>query len=67
VTIVVIYWISVALLLMSFGFGDVAVIVWSAALATVGQLAVAALAFMATGVGLLFTIWQMGRSTKSSS
>jgi hypothetical protein len=57
-----IYWIAIVLLLMSFVLGDVAVVVWSAALATFGQLAVAALAFVATGLGLLFTLWQIGRS-----
>jgi len=58
-----IYWIAAVLLFMSFGLGDVAVVVWSAALASVGQLAVAALAFVVTGVGLLFTVWQIGRSS----
>lgn len=57
-----IYWMAAVLLLLSFVFGDVAVIVWSAALATFGQLAVAALAFEATGMGLLFTLWHIGRS-----
>lgn len=56
-----ILWIAAALILMSLGFGDVAVVVWSAALASFGQLAVAALAFVSTGVGLLFTVWYIGR------
>jgi hypothetical protein len=57
-----IYWMAAVLLFLSFVFGDVAVVVWSAALATFGQLAAAALAFVATGVGLLFTLWQVGRA-----
>lgn len=57
-----IYWIAIVLLLMSFVLGDVAVVVWSAALASFGQLAVAALAFVATGLGLLFTVWHIRRS-----
>ncbi len=57
-----IYWMAAVLLLMTFVFGDIAVVVWSAALATFGQLAAAALAFASTGMGLLFTVWQFRRS-----
>ena len=52
-------WVGVALLLMSFGLLDTGIIVWSASLATAGQLAAFALAFASIGTGVLFTLWQM--------
>ena len=57
-----VYWIAGVLLFMSFVFGDIGVVAWYAALASFGQLAVAALAFASTAMGLLFTVWQIGRS-----
>jgi hypothetical protein len=56
-----VYWIGATLLLMYFGVGDAAIIAWSASLATVGQLATALVAFILTGMGLLYTVWLMRR------
>ncbi len=54
-------WVAVVFLLACFGAGDVAVVAWSAAAATFGQLAASAVALISIGLGLLFTIWQIRR------
>jgi large-conductance mechanosensitive channel len=54
-------WIAVTLLLASFALADTAIVVWSAALVSLGQLVASALAFLLIGTGVLFTVWQMRR------
>jgi hypothetical protein len=53
--------IAATLLLICFGFGDTAVIAWSASVASFGQLTAAAVALTLIGAGVLFTVWQMRR------
>ncbi len=55
------FWIGITLLLLSFGFGDTAIVAAAARVVTAGQLAAAALAFLLIGSGLLFTAWQIRR------
>jgi len=55
------YWVTATLLLMSFGFADLAVVAWSASLFTIGQLAAAAVAFVLIGTGVFVTAWWFGR------
>ena len=52
-------WLIAVLLLMAFGLGDTAIVVWSASLVTVGQLAAAAIAFGLIGTGVLITVWRI--------
>jgi hypothetical protein len=54
-------WTGAILLLLSFGFGDAAIVVWSASLISSWQLFAAAFSFLLIEMGLLYTIWQMRR------
>jgi hypothetical protein len=55
-----VYWLAALLLLCGFGFGDLAVVAWSASLVGFWQLAGSALSFALIGAGVLFTAWRMG-------
>ena len=53
------WWIAGAMLLLSFGLADTAIVVLAASLATIQQVAACALAFGMICIGALFTLWQM--------
>ena len=55
------YWITAALLLVSFGLADAAVVAWAASVVTIGQLLAVAFTFVLTGSGVVFTAWRMRR------
>jgi len=55
------HWITAALLLITFGLADIAVVAWSASVVTIDELFAVAFTFVLTGIGVLFTAWQMRR------
>jgi hypothetical protein len=58
------YWIAAALLLVSFGFADAAIVAWNASLVSSWQLFGAAFSFLLIAMGLFVTIWRMRREPK---
>jgi hypothetical protein len=56
-------WIAGVLLLIGFGLVDAAIIASCASLLAFGQLIACAFSFALIGSGLLFTVWQMRRSS----
>lgn len=53
------YAIAAILLLVCCGLGDAAIVAWSAAVVSVGQVAAALLAFILIGAAMLVTVWYM--------
>ncbi len=58
------FWTAAVLLLMSFGFGDAAIVAWSASLVSSWQLLAAAFSFLLITMGLFVTVWRMKREPK---
>jgi hypothetical protein len=56
VNTVLAWWTASLLLLLTFGFGDVAVVAWSANVVTAGELVAAWLAFFLIAFGIMVTI-----------
>ena len=54
-------WLVATMLLLSFGFGDAAIVVWSASLISSWELFAAAFSFLLVEMGVLYTVWKMRR------